>query len=368
MKNYFRHDGLNTGSAFAGLSLCSVLLVASCGTLEIRDLKDSFGKKNSVSGPDNGDMVSVNLGMSASPDLASQLLQFLDGLYATTVPSQSFYYKVTGCKSGFSISTPAQVTSNTGTVKLYKYDKDCLVGLVSFNYANKTYVPQTGSEFSGTENSTALFKEQSDQTDLLKVKVMKQLPNGNGSTGVIDGSAANFSFMKAKSGGAANLVRYSSGVSLSVNGVESPNISAIDLEITDIGTDGKAIYKATMTCGNPLVAVGGTNQVCPHTLNASDEQLISNMQIKIITRNPTSKTTYSVADLDTIMGTGTQSISGSAKSAASAFTVTGLSGEGVFTSNKNLLVIISYTEPSTNSQGTSYIYYTADYGTPDQSP
>jgi hypothetical protein len=368
MKNYIRHDGLKTKTALAGLSLASVLLVAACGTLEVRDLKDTFGKKNSVSGSDNGDMVSVNLGVSASPDLASQLLQFVEGFYATTVPSQSFYYKVTGCKSGFSISTPAEVTSNSGTVKLYKFDKDCLVGLVSFNYASKTYVPTSGSEFSGTENSTALFKEQNDPADLLKIKVMKQLPNGANSTGVIDGSGANFSFMKAKSGGAANLVRYSSGVGLSVNGVESPNVSAIDLEITNIGTDGKAEYKATMTCGNPLVAVGGTNQVCPHTANASDEQLISHMQIKIITRSPTNKTTYSVSDLDTIMASGTQSISGSAKSAASAFTVTGLAGEGVFTSNKNLLVIISYTEPSTNSQGTSYIYYTADYGTPDASP
>ena len=68
------------------------------------------------------------------------------------------------------------------------------------------------------------------------------------------------------------------------------------------------------------------------------------------------------------MASGATAITGSSKSGNSTFTITDLAGAGVFTSNKNLLVIISYIEPSTNSLGTSYIYFTADYGTPDESP
>lgn len=368
MKHNLRKANMEKHKLAAGVSLATLVLAAACGTLDVRDLRDGFGQKNSVSGDDDGEMVSVKLGLTAAPDLAAQLLSFVEPLNATSVNSQSFYYKVSGCKSGFSISNAEQVNSHQGSVKLYKFDKDCLVGLVSFSYGNKSYSPVTGSEFSGTENSTALFKESTNPSDVLKVKVLKQLPNGANSTGVIDGSAANFSFMKVKSGGNANLVRYSSGVNLSVVGVESPNINAIDLEITNIGSDGKAVYKVSMTCSNPLVAAGVNNNVCPHTAGAVDEQLISHMAIKVVTRSPTNKTTYSITELDTIMASGAQSISGSSKTAASVFSVSELSGEGVFTSNKNLLVIISYTEPSTNSLGTSYIYFTADYGNPADSP
>jgi hypothetical protein len=356
-------------SALLALTLAGVTV--SCGTLEMRDLKDSFGKKSSVDEGNDGDMVEVKVGMSPSPELASSLTgdeYEYDAFNATSVNSQKFYYKVTGCKSGYAINTAELVNSYSGTVKLYKFDKDCAVGLVSFDYENKTYVPQTGSEFSGAENSTALFKNQADASDVLKVKVLKQLPAGSGAgTGVIDGSAANFSFMKAKSGGSANLVRYSSGVGLSVVGVESPNVSAIDLTISDIDTTGKAIYSAQMTCANTLVT-SGVSYVCPHTSGASDEQKISDMKIKIITRSPTSKTTYTISELDTEMASGATAITGSSKSGNSTFTITDLAGAGVFTSNKNLLVIISYIEPSTNSLGTSYIYFTADYGTPDESP
>ena len=346
-------------SALLALTLAGVTV--SCGTLEMRDLKDSFGKKSSVDEGNDGDMVEVKVGMSPSPELASSLTgdeYEYDAFNATSVNSQKFYYKVTGCKSGYAINTAELVNSYSGTVKLYKFDKDCAVGLVSFDYENKTYVPQTGSEFSGAENSTALFKNQADASDVLKVKVLKQLPAGSGAgTGVIDGSAANFSFMKAKSGGSANLVRYSSGVGLSVVGVESPNVSAIDLTISDIDTTGKAIYSAQMTCANTLVT-SGVSYVCPHTSGASDEQKISDMKIKIITRSPTSKTTYTISELDTEMASGATAITGSSKSGNSTFTITDLAGAGVFTSNKNLLVIISYIEPSTNSLGTSYIYFT----------
>jgi len=371
-------------SAFALIALAAAGVTASCGALEMRDLKDTFGKKSSVDEGNDGDMVEVKVGMTPSPELATALVgdgsgyeafnATSDGDFgafnATSVNSQKFYYKVTGCKSGYEINTPLLVNSFLGTVKLYKFDKECVVGLVSFDYENKTYVPQTGSEFSGAENSTALFKNQADGSDVLKVKVLKQLPAGSGAgTGVVDGSAANFSFMKAKAGGSANLVRYSSGVSLSVVGVESPNISAIDLEIDDIDTNGTASYSAQMTCANALVS-SGVSYVCPHTVGASDEQLISNMKIKIITRSPTSKTTYTISELDSEMTTGATAITGSSKDAGSnsTFTIDQLMGAGVFTSNKNLLVIISYTEPSTTSLGTSYIYFTADYGTPDDSP
>jgi hypothetical protein len=363
-----------TRSASTLLAFVLAGATASCGTLEMRDLKDSFGKKSSVDEGNDGDMVEIRIGMSPSPDLASSLTFDGDDAYdafnATSVNSQKFYYKVTGCKSGYAINSPVLVNSFQGTVKLYKFDKDCVVGLVSFDYENNTYVPQTGSEFSGTENSTALFKNQADSTDVLKVKVLKQLPAGSSAgTGVVDGSAANFSFMKATAGGSANLVRYSSGVGLSVVGVESPNISAIDLEISDIDSSGKAVYAAQMTCANTLVSSGGgVSYVCPHTSGAGDEQKISDMKIKIITRSPTNKTTYTISELDTELSSGATAITGSSKDGNSTFSIDQLMGAGVFTSNKNLLVIISYIEPSTTSLGTSYIYFTADYGTPDESP
>jgi hypothetical protein len=337
---------------------------SACGTLEMRDLKDSFGKKSSVSDNNDGDMVEVRVGLSRAANYGSNLVEGWEPLNVASVNSTKFFYKVTGCKSGYAVSNATEVSSYEGTFNLYKYDKSCSVSLVSFNYDGKLFKPTDGVDLGGIAGSNKLFWNDADHSEIVRVKVLKQLPSGSGAgsgIGVVDGDAAHFTFMRYEGGGAATLATYNSSVTGSVTGIEVPNISGISLAITDINsTTGIATYKATMTCDESLVA-SGADWLCKNSTKAYEHNL-SDMKIKIITRDP--NITYGLEDMEDEMASGTSDISGNSKDGTSTFSVSNLAGEGQFINHRQLLVIISYTEPSDPSEGTSYISFTADYGNP----
>lgn len=350
-------------------SLLSVLTgLSACGTLESRDLKDVFGSR-SGSGVDNSqEWTEVRVGVTPSHLLATRLSsdhytpESFSLFDFNLVDATSFKFKVSGCASGYSVSTTS-VASETTTMKLYKTDKNCEVGLVEFSYDGKTYSPQSVSELKGAVGSSALFSAGTGED--LKVKVYKQLLAG----GVADGQEAAFTFISSTKGSDANVVDYTAGSPLSVNGIEAPSfsISTNGIELTDIdATTGKGEFKFTLQCAQALTQPGGGSDfACPRVSGEADPQLINSMKVKLI-HDSSDKSTYTYDEIESIMSSGTTPVTNSMKVVGSTtnIQIPNLDGPGKLVDYKQMVLIISYEDQSTPSLGTSYKYFNVDIGAP----
>ena len=102
MQKHRRSNGPGTGALFAGLTIATVVASAACGTLEVRDLKDTFGNKRKGTNNSDQDWANVQVGVTPSQLLVTRLTD--DGftpenfsLFAfDLVNSASFKFKVTG--------------------------------------------------------------------------------------------------------------------------------------------------------------------------------------------------------------------------------------------------------------------------------
>lgn len=366
MRKDLRHMGFNSRIVSAGVSLAAVMLVAACGTLEVRDLKETFGSKSKGSGNTDQDWATIRLGLTPSQVLTTRLVgEDFDPLHFSPfafdlVNAASFKFKVTGCASGYLVNTTS-VASYSTTMKLYKTDKNCEVGLVEFGYDGKTYSPQSVAELKGVAGSTAMFSAGSG--DDLKVKVYKQLLAG----GIVDGQEAAFTFLKSLKGTDANVVDYTAGSPLAVNGIEAPAFSINTINLTDIASaDGKGKFNFTLQCAQNLTQPGGgSDWACPKTNGEADPQKIVNMQVKLI-EDAANKSTYSYDDIDTIMSSGTTAVTNAMKVGASStnILIPDLVGPGKLVDYKQMLLIVSYTDPTTPSRGKSYVYFNVDIGNP----
>lgn len=364
-----RLQRLDKGLMKKSLTVAGLFATVACGALEARDLTDSFGSKKKGIEESDQEWASVRIGVTPSQLLVTRLTEedFTPHNFSlidfNLVASTNFKFKVTGCASGYSVTTTS-ISSNSTTMKLYKTDKNCEVGLVEFSYDGKTYSPVSVSELKGPVGTTAIFSAGAG--DELKVKVYKQLA----SNGIIDGQEAAFTFLKSSKGTDANVVDYTAGSPLSVDGVEAPALSILSpngVELSDIdSTDGKGKFKFTLQCAEALTQPGGgSNFACPRVNGESDPQLISNMAVKLI-HDASNKSTYTYDDIETIMNSGTTPVTNSMKVSGSTtnIQISNMVGPGKLVDYKQMVLIISYSDPSSPSRGTSYKYFNVDIGAP----
>jgi len=352
--------------------LCAGLIVAlfatvACGALEARDLKETFGGKKKGSENSDQEWANVRVGVTPSQILVTRLTEeaFTPHNFSlfdfNLVDAASFKFKVTGCASGYAISTTS-VASQTTTMKLYKTDKNCEVGLVEFTYDSKTYSPQSVSELKGAVGTSAIFSAGSG--DDLKVKVYKQLLSG----GIVDGQEAAFTFIRSTKGSDANVVDYTAGSPLSVNGIEAPAFTIVSpngVELSDIdATDGKGKFKFTLQCAQALTQ-SGSDYACPRVNGETDPQMINKMAVKLI-HDASNKSTYTYDEIDALMASGTTPVTNSMKVSGSTtnIQVPNMIGPGKLVDYKQMLLIISFADPSSPSRGTSYKYFNVDIGAP----
>jgi hypothetical protein len=350
-----------------GLSLLSALVCAACGTLEVRDLKDTFGSKSKGKQSTEQDWAVVRVGLTPSQLLTSKLVDWEPSardfsLFSfDLVNAASMKFKVSGCASGYSVATTA-VASYSTTMKLYKTDKNCEVGLVEFGYDNKTYAPQSVSELKGAAGTSATFIASAG--DEFKVKVFRQLVAG----GIVDGQDAAFTFLRSSKGTDANVVDYTAGSPLAVNGLEAPAFSISTINLVDIASsDGKGTFSFKLQCAQNLTQPGGSDWACPKVNGETDPQKIINMQVKLVA-DAANKSTYTYDEIETLMNAGSlTSITNSMKDGSSAtnIIIPQLVGPGRLVDYKQMLLILSYTDPSTpDSRGKSYVYFNVDIGNP----
>jgi len=366
MRERHRPYKIDKGSWFAGLTLLAVLASSACGTLEMRDLKDSFGSK--TEGTENSDQnwASVRVGLTPSQVLTSKLTESdfppdAFSLFAfDLVSATSMKFNVSGCASGYTVAATS-VASYTTDVKLYNTDKNCVVGLMEFSYGGSTFFPPAGTtELSGSVGASAIFQTAGGGQEL-KVKVYKQLLAG----GIANGQQAAFTFLKSVKGTDVNVANYSAAFTLKVEGVESPafTISKIDLiDIASVG--GAATFRFTLQCNENLVQVG-SDWACPRVAGETDPQKVVQMAVKLIA-DTGNVNTYTYSQIETLMSSGTTTLNNSSQASVNTIT-TDLVGPGQLVNNKSMILIVSYTDPvvgANPSRGTSYAYFNVDIGNP----
>lgn len=100
--------------------------------------------------------------------------------------------------------------------------------------------------------------------------------------------------------------------------------------------------------------------ICPSAGN--DNHKIVNMKAKLITDTYTGTIDYS--DAVTIMTAGTTTLANADKVGGQERFKVSVTGQGALYSNKNMLLVLSYEDPSSPSLGTSYKYFNVDIGDP----
>lgn len=266
-----------------------------------------------------------------------------------------FVFNVSSCASNYDIADTTITGASSTTIKLYKDDRACAVGLKQFTFDAKVYV-QNGGGYLTTGSST--FENQADATDTLHVSVT------NLASPIVDGATASFSFHQIVKGADYAISNYSYSETVEVKGVKAPNFTVESVTLEVIAANGVPTFDITTQCGRLVTEDGATNKICEQS--ATDEQKFTDMKVKIVANDPLVYTgnVMTYAEAEAAMAADTTSIANADfdNSTANDGFIIGVSGPGALYDNKDMFFIISYTDP--NGYGTSYRYFRVTIGDP----
>lgn len=180
---------------------------------------------------------------------------------------------VSGCATGYTLSTAA---INSGTVKLYNGDKDCVVKLQSFTFGSTSYsaTANGATNFSAwTSGSVATFANTSSATDLIKVYVQTQVT----ASGVLNTDTVAYTFTDIQAATADTLAKsgVQTGVPLSVTGAASPNFTIYQSRFLSTNSNGSANMSFTLQCGATLQGLSSDYSCSGSYFNNMDYILIT---------------------------------------------------------------------------------------------
>ena len=314
------------------------LLASACGALEVDSEK--------------GDSDEATIDPRRSSEVALGV-QADEGALQLAAPTTSdFVIQITGCASGYTTTVTSTAASPKGSVPLYTGDGNCIAGLQSFTWSGVAYTKSGGGTLT---TGSSLFVNGANQ---LYVTVGTQL------TATISGaSKATFLISEVKSGSDYTISGYSSSAPLTVSAIEAPEIEipANGITLTSINaTTGVATFTVNVQCKN-ILSAGPSSCQTP----GGEDQLFSNMKAKLIT--DTFSGVLNFSDANTAMATGSTAVASPANlKATSPITTEGfmlsLSGAGQLYTNKNMILIVEYTDPTSSAK--SYRYFNVDIGDP----
>lgn len=187
--------------------------------------------------------------------------------------------KVSGCASGYTLSSATSITS---VVNLYKSDKNCLVKLVEFTIGSIPYgITSTysgGTDFSswapgqvGTfskcqTNSPTYTNCENTSTgvaqagDLIKVFVLHQVTAG----GVTTSDTIDYNFTDIAAGATNNIsqANVSTAVPLSATGQAAPSVAVAFARYLYTNNDGSGSLSFTINCTSALNPTSGSTAAC----------------------------------------------------------------------------------------------------------
>lgn len=341
-----------TNKISRSLALLS-LTVSACGLVNKQDLNDAESQSNNSNNKNtkSEEKVAINVALIEEGGQAN----LYGGEYYSLVGSSGFVFDISTCKSGYTATGITSIAS-TKAITLYKYDISCQADLTSFTFGGATYNKQGGGNLAGIAGTTGLFVNASDATDLVMVRAHTVLPSP-----LSDGQTATYVFQQIKKGSDHNIANYTHSGNLEVLGVESANVTINNVSLTAIdGTSGAATFDVTFQCGTTMTQPAA-NWICASFSN--DSHAIINMSAKLVSDSYGGTITYATAG--TIMTAGATAVTNGMKvGGQNRFTVPLTQATGPLYTNKNMILVIQYVEPSTPSLGTSYVYFNVDIGNP----
>ncbi len=317
----------------------SLILLAGCGSKLSKD-KDT---KNDAS----TETIDVKVGLQFTGSAVANLNGFdlADNI-------TDYVIDVAGCKSGYTKNVVSSAATPVSTVALYAFDVDCLAALKSFSYGGSSYARADGS---GLSAGSAVF-QNAGNTKQLTVSVFEQLPSP-----LVNGAKASFAFQEILLGSDYTISNYSTYESLGISGTLAP---AIKIPVGGVAlksisaANGAATFDVKVECESLLA---NTNE-CP-TSNGNQSML--NMKAKLVT--DTYSGVVSLAQAGTIMASGASSVvAGDVQAPVGAYNggfKLDLAGSGALASNKNMLLVIEWTDPA-DAAKKSYRYFNVDIGDP----
>lgn len=328
----------------------TLLLSVGCGAA----FDKLAGKKTSTSETTSYSETPVSVSLSYAGKTGSKLKLEEENAF-NLISVTNFQFSITTCASGFSSLNIAAGGTST-TVKMYAKDRGCLAELISFIYNAKTYVKSGGGNLS---TGTATFENQVLNTDTVLVGVVAQLPDP-----LTDAATASFSFREISKGSDVTISNYSYTDTVEVKGVAAPNFSVSDVVINSINAvTGEATFDIITQCGR-TVTIPVADYICEPS--ATDSQKFTDMKVKLIYDDAAVYTAHvmTYAQAATAMSAGTTTLTNGmfdSSTANDGFKAT-IAGAGQLYTHKDMLFIISYTDP--NSYGTSYRYFRLTIGDP----
>jgi hypothetical protein len=310
------------------------LLAASCGS-------ELLGEKD-IKKMDPAKTVDVTLGVREDRS----------GFSLAAPTTSDFIIAITACSSGYTTSVTSTAGSPKTSVPLYTGDGGCIAGLQQFTWATKVYTKAGGGSLT---SGASLFQESGGGQ--LYVQVGTAL-----AATIAPGVQATFLISEVKAGSDYAISGYSSSAGLTVSAIESPQLeipsNGIVLASINAST-GVASFTVNVQCQNILSPDATTCQT-----PGAENQLFTNMRAKIVTDTYSGVVDYTAAN--TIMSAGSTAVTAPALSTAAPITKEGfvlsLAGAGQLYANKNMLLVIQYTDPA--SGGKSFRYFNLDVGDP----
>jgi len=247
----------------------------------------------------------------------------------------SFKIDVSGCDSGY-----AGNGLSTSPIFLVKFDLNCVATLKEFSFGGVTYV----GTLSGSAGTKAVFSGAGRQ---LSVTVASQLGSP-----LTDSDSIGFNFSQIDAGQNKNpdSPTYSSGHSVGISGVDSPNMEIDSIRLSALATGGMPSWEIRFDCKTNVVNANA----CPSVGN--DPQEISKMDVKVIEDTYSGSLNLSQADalFETAGGSAVFVPIGTLPHGGMSGNY---SGPGPVYLKRNLLVIIRY-----RSGGMSaYRYFNVDF-------
>jgi hypothetical protein len=328
-------------SLIATGSICA--LAVGCGGLGLGLDSDTSPKEDKEKfRPDPAKTTNVGIGVQSE----SSLFQ----LAAPT--TDDFVIQITACASGYTTTVTSTTGSPESDVPLYTGDGNCVAGLQSFTWSGVNYVKTGGGTLT---TGGSLFDDGG--TNELYVRLGTQLD-----ATIAPGSEAIFLISEVEGGADYNISGYSTSAGLTVTAIEAPEleIPANGITLSSINaTTGVATFAIRVQCINTLSPGATTCQTA-----GGEDQAFTNMRAKLVTDAYAGVLAYT--DASSIMASGTTAITAPDLSTSSPITTEGfslsLNGAGQLYSNRNMLLVIEYTDPV--SSGTSYRYFNVDIGDP----
>jgi hypothetical protein len=312
------------------------LLAASCGSELLGD-KDSKKK----SGDDR-----------KTTDIQIGVRQDSSGFSLAAPTTSDFIIPITACSSGYTTTVTSTTGAPLASVPLYTGDGGCVAGLQQFTWETKVYTKSGGGTLT---TGASMFQEVGG--DELYVQVGTSL-----AATIAPGSQAIFLISEVKAGSDFAISGYSTSAGLSVSAIEAPEleIPATGISLASIhATTGVATFSVNVQCANILSPDATTCQT-----PGAENQLFSAMSAKIVTDTYGGVLDYT--DANTIMSSGTTAVTAPALSTSAPITKEGfvlsLVGGGQLYSNKDMLLVIQFTDPVSSAK--SFRYFNVDIGDP----